>query len=432
MPRIRRVTEFCLVVVGQGLTAIGGLLGIKILTTYLGPAGYGRFYLGLTIASVMVLVLYGPIGQTVARFYISARENGSAADVLRWTSRKFTRSVLFSFAALVVLAPVAWTLDQLDWYVLIALSVVVGWCFGASTIFAAFLNATRRRGRFVFQQATEATLKPTISLLFVSQFATSWLGALLAFALAFLLPLIAIWVSLRGARIPEISLRSRHSTARDAELHDNMSQYLVPLLWLGAVALFGLHGDKAILQFTAGSAAVGVYAAMYQIANSPVAHMIAALNSFSIPFLFGHDGRSSARGATLESSVGAYRWLVLLTVLMLIAACACFYIWGEWLLEILSTPEFAVHHQSLWLLGIGLACFHLAQQLHFRGFIARNPRVYVVPKLVHSVAFLLLALPLGYSSGVPGICIAFVLASLTYLVIVIFRNLQFAQLGESP
>ena len=68
--------ELAWVVTGQLLAFLGGFAGIKILTNVLGPEGYGQLALGLTIAGLLNMFVYGPIGQVVLRFFSVYRERG--------------------------------------------------------------------------------------------------------------------------------------------------------------------------------------------------------------------------------------------------------------------------------------------------------------------------------------------------------------------
>ena len=63
--------EIIWVIVGQILTFIGGFAGIKILTNVMGPEGYGKLALGMTIAGMMNMFVFGPIGQVILRFFRS-------------------------------------------------------------------------------------------------------------------------------------------------------------------------------------------------------------------------------------------------------------------------------------------------------------------------------------------------------------------------
>jgi O-antigen/teichoic acid export membrane protein len=103
------------VLAGQGIAFVGSFLGIKILTGMLGPKGYGELALGLTIAGLFNMYLYGPLANVVARFFSVYRERGDLAvyfGVLK-KSHLLLAVSLTVLAALIGL--ILWPWLGLDW-----------------------------------------------------------------------------------------------------------------------------------------------------------------------------------------------------------------------------------------------------------------------------------------------------------------------------
>ena len=63
------------VAAGQASAAAGSLIGLRVLTEALGPAQYGELALGLTLESVVGLVIFGGPGLATMRFSVSALES---------------------------------------------------------------------------------------------------------------------------------------------------------------------------------------------------------------------------------------------------------------------------------------------------------------------------------------------------------------------
>ncbi len=83
--------EFLWVLVGQGLTLVLSIAMLKVLTWQLGAEEYGRFALGLSIAGVLNLFVYGPLVQAVSRYFHLSAAAGAVAEfnqlvgwLLRW------------------------------------------------------------------------------------------------------------------------------------------------------------------------------------------------------------------------------------------------------------------------------------------------------------------------------------------------------------
>lgn len=433
IPRSERLVEFAWVAIGQLFSFVGGVAAVKILTMYLAPSGYGMFFMGLTLASIMVLLTYGPMSQVVSRFFQNAIDSGTGEVVFAWVKSRFGLAVAATSASSLVVAAWFGSRGNHEWVYLLVIAVVLGAALGLSTNVAVALNATRKRKWFAVQQGCEAVLKPLIAVLAMTFLFQNWMSALIGFCLGIVVTLLLLSTALPSGAMRRFIKVSKHVKGeRPVQLWIDMNRYSAPFVLFGIVALIGLHGDKLILQQQLGSAAVGIYAAMYQIANAPVALVLAVLNQFTLPFLFVDRKSADSANAQRSTSARQYRTLLVLSVAVLGVTCLVLYQFGEWILALLTTKEFTVHHQSLWLLGAGLACFHLAQQLHIAGFIANKPSIYVLPKFLHSAAFLAGAVMIGLDRGVPGICIAYLVASALYLVSVVVANARLTGISGTP
>ena len=73
--RLKKATkEISSISLGYSFTAIGGLLGVRILTAYLTPSQYGELALGITMGGFFYSVLIGPLTNGITRFFSIAKE----------------------------------------------------------------------------------------------------------------------------------------------------------------------------------------------------------------------------------------------------------------------------------------------------------------------------------------------------------------------
>ena len=69
---------------GQVGVAVGGLLGIKVLTHLLSPHEFGRLSLANTIVLLVGMVSFGPLSQGMMRYWsISLDRNAANSKTLR-------------------------------------------------------------------------------------------------------------------------------------------------------------------------------------------------------------------------------------------------------------------------------------------------------------------------------------------------------------
>src|SRR5271157_5498819 len=78
----RLVGEATWVLTGQIAAAVGGIIGVPLLTHFLRPADYGRLALGGTVAALVLQVTLGPIGNALTRFYAASVEANALSDYL--------------------------------------------------------------------------------------------------------------------------------------------------------------------------------------------------------------------------------------------------------------------------------------------------------------------------------------------------------------
>jgi len=71
---LRLTREFVLIASGQGLVAIGGVVGVRLLTHALSPPIYGELALGMTLALLAQQTVLAPLAVAFLRFFSPARE----------------------------------------------------------------------------------------------------------------------------------------------------------------------------------------------------------------------------------------------------------------------------------------------------------------------------------------------------------------------
>src|SRR5205807_8754228 len=67
----REVTWLAL---GQAVSLIGVIVGVRIVTTLLSPEAYGELALGLTVATLVSQVALGPASNAAERYFILASQ----------------------------------------------------------------------------------------------------------------------------------------------------------------------------------------------------------------------------------------------------------------------------------------------------------------------------------------------------------------------
>ena len=404
------------------LALSGALIGIKVLTNALGTEKYGLLSLGLTIAGLLNLFVYGPVSQWVLRFFSIHRERGETGAFFLAIRRIYLIATLaVSAAAGLALAALS-TLVATEWLLLIAAAVVFAVAAGANSMFIALQSAIRDRKVVALHQGADAWLRPVLALLALYFFGDTSHVVLLGFCAGTLL--VTASQALQASRSLAVLRDREHSRLTPKQWQSVRKEFAAYVLPFGLMALFGaisLYADRWILQGLFGEHEVGIYAVMYQMANAPIAVLVGIVSQLMVPVIYDRAGTMTTAAQAARSKQAVFE-TVGITSLIMAGLTVVAYSFGQPLIAIFSTPEFAAHHATLWVLVLGVALFNVAQLLTLRGFSSRQTDLYIWPKGIQALSFVLTALALVRGHGILGIAIAVVISSLIYLAHVVWVN----------
>jgi len=410
--------EIAWVLAGQVLSFAGGFLAIKLLTVLLGAQAYGRFAAGLTLAGLCNMFVYGPISQALMRFYSICRERGELSAYFAVADR-LSFAVALGFIALAAASGTAvWLALDRGWALIVLAALAVGIVAGTNSCLITVLSAQRKRRAVALLQALDAWLKPLLAMAFL------WIAgpdagvALLAFFLGTLLVTVAQWVRRETVRPPKTA---SVSTASRRQLRGQVLRYSASM---GVFSFFGAisaYSDRWIALGLAGEHDLGVYAAMYQIANVPFVVMLAVITQLVTPVLYDRAGQATTAQALVRSDKLLGQTIAAAAILMgglVLLAWAL----ARPVLLLLTTPEFAQRSELLAPVVLALAVFQLGQLYTLRGMYHNRPSVYFWPKALQALTLALCGIVLTRGYGLVGLVIALNVSSLLYLGAVRLAN----------
>jgi O-antigen/teichoic acid export membrane protein len=414
------------IVLGQFMAFAGGFIGIKVLTNLMGPKGYGQLALGLTIAGMFTIYVYGPVANVVARFFVAYRERGRLGSYFAVLKQShLLLAISLSLLALTASGIVGLLLGG-EWSLIILLSSLYGVASGINVSYISLQSAIRQRKIVALHQGADVWLRIGLSIALLLLFGNSGYFSLLGYLLGTLV--VTISQGIFALKNVEIRSHWRGDSADDSEKrasYREFSRYAASFMLFAVFASVSMYSDRWILQGMFGLSTVGIYSAIYQIAASPVNIFYAMVNQFVVPIVFERAG-AMTKASQAESSAFLVRRTVLFYSLasIFITAVAC--IISEPLVRILTNSTFAAHHNMLWIIVLGLSLFNIAQLLTLKGLYCNQPRIYFWPKAWQAGSFLLMAYLLAKSYGIIGVAAAICGSSLLYLGAVVVVNRKIA------
>jgi O-antigen/teichoic acid export membrane protein len=260
----RQVSEAFWVIGGQAATALGTVVGVRVLTQFLKPSAYGVVTLALGFSVLAIGLVATPLTQAAIHFYPSVVSTASEQTLLKSLLRCF-RTMAPWVVGVAVLAGSAyvflWHGSPLLVLLLAALLACDCWRWANLSL----LNAARNQRRYALWTTADMWSRPlaaTAAVLFFGQSPIAVLGAYVIVS-AVLSIAFAPRVRSVGVETPAIA----EPAAR--ELDARMWAYALPLLPLGLIAWGSSLGDRYVIGAVLSVADAGLYAAVYGLASAP-------------------------------------------------------------------------------------------------------------------------------------------------------------------
>lgn len=416
--------ELAWVVFGQFLAFSGGIVGIKVLTNMMGPEHYGQFSLGMTIAGLVNLFVFGPIGQAITRFFSICREKKQLSFYFATGRKIFFLASFVLFAVSLICVIVVFFLFGQQWAILTGCALLFGYLTGINNIFISLQNAIRQRRVVALHQGIDMWLRMLLAIIAMLIWGESGAIVFLGFSGGSLLIILSqCYFAFQNRQISDNFLDSSTKNIKTSNVYGDFSNYARSFLYFSAFGGVALYADRWILQGMYGEKEVGIYAALYLIANTPVTVLMGLAGQLLLPIVYDQAGDMRCPKKMGRSKktvhVTVFAFAAFMSLLVLIA-----YLFGEQIVILLSTDEFGNFASSLWIILAGICLFQLGQLLVMQGLAEARPNIYIIPKLVHAFVFLTLTFWLAWKYEIQGVGISLCISSFVYLLLILFANFR--------
>lgn len=262
--RRRVVTEGIWVTIGQGFSALGTLVGIRILTRLLPPTTYGLVSLLLGAGTLISGIFCTPFIQAMLRYYPQYASTNRIIALRRAVDSAIRRGAALGILLLAVLGVVYWKMEGVA-PVSIGLLAALVLVDTTRSREIAFYNAARRQKPYALWTAAESWTRPLLAASAVYYFRPTsepvlagYLSA--SFLLLVLIPRIARREGING---------QHDSTELDPGLNQMLLSYALPLMPLAVLGWISGVGDRYIIADLIGLKEAGIYAAAYGLVSRP-------------------------------------------------------------------------------------------------------------------------------------------------------------------
>ena len=396
--------DLAAVAAGRGLTVLGSVVGVRVLTESLPPALFGRYKLALAGLSLVTSVSVRPFIQYAMRAYHDAEARGAGPAFLAHSRRWFGRyagglGLAAAAAGYLVSAGGRLSLPELA---------------GVAAVLALQAVVEYERALFVTRGRQRAAETIGVGMQWLIPFAVAAsvrAGESMAVMLpahAAVLALIASAHGWRGRRT-ESGLSAAHP--RDGGLETAPAwAFAWPLMVAGCLGWLLHESDRLILGYYHGSGAVGLYAAAYGLVAAPFTTAAGAVAQVMYPVVFATSARRGGSSVLPGPMVAG-------TLLIGVGGVLAVWWWGDALAGVVLAEGYraGVSGLLLWI-AVGYACFGVATCFDLAAYGAGRTTQPMVAAAVAAAANVGLDLLLVPAHGAGGAAVATAAALLCYLL----------------
>ncbi len=387
LPR-RALREGSWVLLGQGLSALGVLFSVRLITELLSPEEFGRLTLLVGISALALGLAASPPLQAVMRFYADWSRKGAVAT-LRTVSLRMIAPVVAGVALVIVLAwlaagPVVGDLRVTG--LLIAALVIVD---SVRSFEIVLLNSARRQRPTALIYAADAWSRPVMAFASVMAFGASANAALLGYVAGSGLVVIAVrfLVQREGAPATGVS-QSAVDPSQARLLRAALWRYALPLLPLALFGWISGLGDRYLIGGMLGLDQAGLYAAAYGLVSKPFLMSAGIVELVFRPVFY----TAIASGDLARIRRLKHAWLMT-TGLLAAAGLAAFAIFGDEVARLLLAESYRSVSNLFPLIALGYAIYTFSNVFSRFCYAFNDTRAVLVLTVAGAVVAVLVAVP---------------------------------------
>jgi len=384
-------SEALWVFVGQLGTAMGVVLGVKILTHVLDPAEFGRMALANTVVLLVGSNIFGPLGQGFMRFWAICQDRGQADEFVLVTDRFAGRLTFLMVSVSLMLFAISAAAGWHRWVVLITLSLITGGVTGYFGLRLSVFLAARNRKIVALVNTGTAVMKPVVALFFVIALFSNADCVILGYAVTAVLAAFVVEhfykKTFRSVSfIPSVAGQKKRGidALGAADLGKEILAFSWPFCIWGIIGWVHQSCDRWSLQAFHGVDVVGAFSVISVLAAYPLIFGANLLSNLIIPIAYQRAGNLNCPGS-VRSANGMLYLMTGLYIVWAVAIIFCFIFFHYGIVLLTSNLKYVAFSALLPGLASAWALFYLGQIFSGFGLLAKRPKQYIFPIVVSAV-----------------------------------------------
>ena len=406
--------EFSWIGIGQIITIIGALFGVRILTSFLSPDQYGELALGMTVGTCIYTIFLGPISNGISRYYSLANRKNDTLNYLKAIKKIIFLICLLIFILFIISLLIYVSTGYSKWLWFLIASLIFGLFSSFSDIFNGIQNSTRNRSVVAFYKSLSTWLRFILAAIFMSFFGISSTSAMFGQAssmvLIFILQLYFFKYQLKKKEYLK-PLNKKSQLAWQSLI----SSFSWPYTSWAVLSWLSKSADKWGLELFSGNEAVGFFAILYQLGFYPMSLIIALITSYLTPIYYDQagDGKNKLKLRNLYSF--GFRTFYIIFLILLIPVIISFN-YHEIIFKLFVDLQY---HSVSYLLGPMMLSALINQSTNLISLLIaanNNIKSLIIPNNVSHFLGIIAYFLGAYYGGLNGIIIASLINSSLFLI----------------
>lgn len=410
----QNASELLWVMFGQIASAVGSLVAVRLLTTYLTPEAYGEFSLGNTIAVLATQTLFGPLMNAYVRHWSIYKERQQAQAFLK---AAFKLVVWLSLAFLII-SSLVWLIllnKAPQWLSIAICGSLLALVSGYISILNGLQLAERQRKIVAWHQGLIQWIQPISAILFILLLTSSSSIALLGYLIGCSITLFSQLLLFQP--ILKASKKDSNLSVSSKGILYQVISYAYPFAFWGILTWMQLVSDRWALQVFYGEGTVGFYTVLYQLGYQPITLIGTICVQFIYPILFEQAGDAS----DLSRVKNALRlWKRIIISMIGISSLSLIFsiVFHRVILQTFSTTEYERFSHLLPLMVTSSTLFNMGQIMSLIPMLFSDSKSLLYPKVLTGLIATLLNFILISQYGLVGAITANIISALFYLTLI--------------
>ena len=293
------IKEFSWILIGQIFSIIGALVGIRVLTSLLIPAEYGKLALGMSVTTFIAVSTIGPLTGGVVRYFAPARQEGNLGSyfkAVKELTSKFSLGILIiSFLGLISIL----ISGKSEYFVFVLGAIAFAILENYQNMINAIQNAARNRSIVAFHSVLSNWFKFLIAAGFIILIQSSSVAAIWGYSLSMVLVIFSQLLFLNQLIIRRNDL-SNVNKMKVIDYKSKIFSQSWPVAIWGILSSVYIVLDKWSLELFSSTTIVGVYSALFQLGSFPIRLVVNLFIALIVPIYYEKAGNAKENNKLLN------------------------------------------------------------------------------------------------------------------------------------